>query len=234
MTVKTKIIIHIVATLLLGLALGVAIDRLIIRHRIRSIVEMRDAGLMGPLRAEIMELAAPEAKPSIEEILSRHGRLLADIHLKYRDEIEAAFKSLKKELSSLMTTEQMKKLDVVFPGRPPFMNRPPRGFFNPGGPPFFGMDLAELKRRLELSDEQSAKAEAVLERYREQEKELMKTGPSPEKIDLLREARRRMETEIETLLTEKQKQIFRRYLEERPKMFPRGPGAGPDRDPFFD
>jgi hypothetical protein len=203
MTVKTKIIIHIVVTLLLGLALGVAFDRLIIRHRIRSIVEMREAGLMGPLRAQIMKLAVPETQPSIEEILSRHDRLLADIHLKFRGEIEAALKSLKKELTSLMTTEQMKKLEDTFPGPPPFMNRPPRGFLNPGGPPSFGADLAEFKRRLELTDEQSAKADAVLERFREQEKELMKTGPSAEKFGLLREARNRMETEIETFLTEK-------------------------------
>jgi len=224
MSAKSKIILHMGVTLIIGIAIGAMLNRAIVQKHIRDIMERRAAGMFLPVR-EILASATPEQEPKLREAFEKHRKALAEIHDRFSREIQAAMDDLKKEVDPLLTAEQKKRFETKLPGPPPF-SRWRRGGFPPGGPPFpGGIAIEVLRDRLKLSDEQAARIKDILGRFKEEAASRFKEkrdrepgrepgqGPAP----FFETGISKMEAEIEGLLTEEQKALFRRIREERRK-----------------
>jgi hypothetical protein len=224
MSAKSKIILHMGVTLVVGIAIGVLLNRAVIQKRIRDVMERRAAGLFLPVR-DILASATPEQEPKLREAFEKHRKSLAEIHDRFSREIQTALDDLKNEVDPLLTPEQKKRLETKLPGPPPF-SRWRRGGFPPGGPPFpGGIAIEVLRDRLKLSDEQAARIKDILDRFKEEaasrfkEKREREPGREPGQgpVPFFETEISKMQAEIEGLLTEEQKALFRRIREERRK-----------------
>lgn len=249
MNAKSKIILHMGVTLIVGIGIGAFLNRAIVQKRIRDVMERRAAGMFLPVR-DILASATPEQEPKLRDALEKHRKSLADIHDKFGLEIQAAMEELKKDIDPLLSAEQKKRLETMLPGRPPFARwrNGPNFMGGPGGMPG-GFRIGMLKEKLKLNDEQAARLEEIFARFRKQAparfKEEMGREPGPQPgqepgpgqglgqgpspfmgIDVSK-----MDAEIESVLTEEQKALFRKMREERPKrLFENQPP--PDRMPI--
>lgn len=233
MNTKAKIILHMGVTLLVGIAIGALLNRAVVQKRMRDVMERRAAGMFLPVE-RLLAQATPEQAPKLREALDKHGKSLAEIHDEFGRKIQAAMDDLKKEVDPILTAEQKQRLDRMLPGRPPFA-RGRRGVWPPNGPPAslgfrpaaepIGFRVEVLKERLSLSDEQAAKIQAVLTRHRETSIRRPPEGQGPASGPMLGQWPRpfppgvdlaKVEAEIEGVLTEDQKAIFRKLRKERP------------------
>jgi hypothetical protein len=139
MTLKSKIILRILLTFLIGAVLGAVLDRVVIRRHIRSLFRMGPGILMAPFQDEILSHVPPEARSAVERILEAHGRRLAEIRGRSRDEIEASFQTLLKDLSPYLTPEKIREIEQFIAPPFPFEDGPPKkprfGKFPPPGFP---------------------------------------------------------------------------------------------------
>ena len=152
MNVRLKFAVYIALTFLVGIAIGVLLNRALLQKKINDMLIMRASGRIVPRLEEIVKPGNPEQWKSIREILDKHESKMAGIHLRFREEIEAAFKSLKTDLDPLLTAEQRSLLEDMLPKPPPFFGREPRGFgFIPGRGPSVEEELSFFVERLGLS-----------------------------------------------------------------------------------
>jgi len=215
MNAKAKIVLHMGVTLIIGIAIGAMLNRAIVQKHIRGIMERRAAGMFLPVR-DILASATPEQEPKLREAFEKHRKALAETHDRFSREIQAALDNLKKEVEPLLTPEQKKRFETRLPGPPPFLRRG-RGGFPMGGPPFpGGFGIEWFKDQLKLSDDQLAKIKDIFGRYRRPFGPRPEGGPGQEPAYVESDFSK-MEAEIEGLLTEEQKALFRRIREERRK-----------------
>jgi len=215
MSVKWKMAIHIVVTLIIGIVIGALLNRALVQKRIKDILNMRATGLLAPNAERVLKSMSPEQQKAIREILDKHAQRLSDIHQRFGREIQSAFKSLQDETDPLLTPEQKKQLEEMLP-RPRRFRAPGPGGFpftkRPRSPEF---ELEALKSELNLSEDQTEKIKAVLEEFSAQEKSLMEKEMSPENFNSLRQANEKRYQEIEKILTEDQKEKFREFRNRR-------------------
>jgi hypothetical protein len=220
MNVKWKIGFHIVITLIIGIVIGALLNRALVHRWIREALAMRGAGLRVPGAERMLNPASPEQEAKIQAILDKHARRMSEIHERYGKELEAAFKALKAEIDPVLTPEQRAQFAKAIPGPPPQFGRPGRF---PGGPPFAGEPrLAVLKTELGLSEDQAAKVKSILDDFENQMRESRERGGPPEDFEARRELLQKKDAEIEKILTEEQKEKYRR-LESREFQRPERP-----------
>jgi hypothetical protein len=218
MSIKWKIAIHIVATLLIGILIGALLNRTLIQRRLRNILEMRAVGLLTPRPERDLKPVSPEQEKRIREILDKHAGRLAEIHQRFDQEIKSAFKSLRQEIDPILTPEQRGQFKRMIPGPPPFPNRPRPGFPFMGRPDSPKFDLEILRKELSLSEEQTGKIKAIMEEFW---KQAPRPGERPEGAggaDALRQIREKVDQEIEKVLNDDQREKFRQFMSRRPPM----------------
>jgi len=142
MNAKWKIGIYIVVTLIIGIAIGVLLNRAMVRHWIRGELTMRETGLR-PFRGEVVKPTDAVQEAKIQKILDRHAQRLAAIHSRNRKEMEAASKLLKSEMDPILTPEQRAQFEKRMPGPPPPTPGLPGGF--PGGGAPGGLGPGEMR-----------------------------------------------------------------------------------------
>jgi hypothetical protein len=223
MKTEIKIAGLMILMMLGGMAIGALFHRAVMREHIRDIVQARDAGLFRPGPERMLRSLSPEQKKAVREVFDKHGKRLSEIHSRFRQEIKAAFESLKKELEPILTPKQMREFEKALPGPPPFM-RPGPGEFPPGGwIPNPRMGLEGMKSALNLTDDQAARIEALFDEFEEKVRARRPGNPGPEGPEAFREGRKKLDSEIEKILSEEQRKAFREYNET-----PRGRGGPPD------
>jgi Spy/CpxP family protein refolding chaperone len=135
MNTKSKAALALIATLLLGIVIGVLSHAAIMRPPIdRHRPRMNGDRLAS--RLERLLDVAPEQREAVREILDHHVEQIMAMNREHGEELGALMDTLMEELSAVLTEEQLKPLkehrDRRRDGRhgpPPFM-RPPK----PGGP----------------------------------------------------------------------------------------------------
>jgi Spy/CpxP family protein refolding chaperone len=243
---RLKFGIYIIFIFILGLAIGILLNRALLQKRIKDMLIMRASGRIVPQLEEIVKPENPEQWTLIREILDKYETKMAEIHLRFREEIEAAFKSLKADVDPLLTSEQKKRLEDMLPKPPPFLKREPRGFgLPPGGPgpspglppgPFRGRsveeELAFLADELILTAEQADKVKAILKDYEDRAKPQMEKPGFPEEFKAVMRLREERDKEIEKVLTREQAEKWRArrpgdWMKRREPPPPRGPEGPP-------
>jgi hypothetical protein len=232
MNIRMKSAVYIVFTFLVGVAVGILLNRALLQKKINDMLVMRASGRIVPRLEEIVKPENPEQWTSIRKILDKHEGQMAGIHLRFREEIEAAFKSLKADLDPLLTAEQKSRLEDMLPKPPPFFRQAPGRF---GLPPGRGLSVEEelsfLVEGLGLSPEQTDKVKAVLNDYasriESQMKKAWRPGEAPPFIKLLEERNR----EIEKILTPEQADKLKAMRPGNPKRPGMPPPPGPQDAP---
>jgi hypothetical protein len=216
MNAKWKITLYLVITLIIGIVIGAMLNRALVQKRIKNIFKTEIGSLLIRDAERVLAPMSPAQKELIRQILDKHAEKLSEIHERFGNEIQAAFKSLREEIDPLLTAEQKKQLEGMFPGPPPFRRHPPEGFPFMKKPFSPESELAMLQSELNLSEEQVAKIKAILEEFQAQEKPFREKGAPPETFDSFRQANEKKFQEIEKILTEDQKEKFRRLRKPGP------------------
>lgn len=122
MNMKVKTTIVIIITLIFGIVLGAMLNRTFTIQRIR-----RAFDAVNPIRfATILEQAidpTEEQKKQIREILEKHAKIAFELRKDLEKGMESSFKTMQKELDSVLTPEQKERLEKMMKERRPWMGR---------------------------------------------------------------------------------------------------------------
>ncbi|MEJ2536126.1 MAG: Spy/CpxP family protein refolding chaperone [Calditrichia bacterium] len=152
-----------------------------------------------------------EQTADLQLILRNSEKQAQNIRELNRDDAEAikvAMADLDKEtdqqIRNILTTEQQKKYENV------------KGSFPPAGG-LKDREISELKERLNLTDAQVAQIEPILTSTREQMHELRenRSGDRQQMRSRMQSIMQERDKKIEAILTESQKQEYRKYIQER-------------------
>ncbi len=223
MKTEIKIAGLMIFMMLAGMAIGALFHRAVMREYIRDIVRTRDAGLFRPGPERMLKSLSPEQEKAIREAFNKHGRQLAEIHSRFRQEIESSFESLKKEIDPILTPEQQKEFKKALPAPPPFPWRRPGDFPRGGWMPSPHMELEDLRSALKLTDDQAVLVSTILDEFQEKVGALRFESSDKSGPESFREAIAKRDAEIEKILSEDQRKAFRKFKET-----PRGRGFPPD------
>ena len=122
MNMKVKTTIVIIITLIFGIVLGAMINRTFTHRRIR-----RAFDAVNPIRfSMILERAinpTEEQKKQISEILQKHAKQVEKLRGDAMEGMQTSIQTLKKELDSVLTSEQKKRLEKMMRERRPWARR---------------------------------------------------------------------------------------------------------------
>lgn len=132
MSIKLKSMVILLATLCIGIAVGVLGSRLYIEHRAQKFREIRGEQLFRGIMEEIIQ-PTPEQAETLNKIFAKYQKSRRQMNVQFRSQTKAILDSMYAEIAPLLTKEQLKRLDErrMNPGfRPPFERRPLLPFRN--------------------------------------------------------------------------------------------------------
>ncbi|HEX8394719.1 MAG TPA: hypothetical protein VF665_20400 [Longimicrobium sp.] len=135
--VETKSAIILLATLLLGAAMGALGTGALARYRAAQVEQMRRNGGFPEHMREIIQPRSAAQWDSLLPIVRATGRRNERIQARTRREMRAALDSMRAELAPRLDADQRRRLDQFARGafRPRRPAPPPRGPYPPMGPP---------------------------------------------------------------------------------------------------
>ena len=122
----------LLATLCIGIAVGVLGSRLYIEHRVQKFRNIRGEQMFGGIMEEIIQ-PTPEQADTLKSIFAKYQKSMRQMNTQFRRQTVAILDSLHDEITPLLTKEQLKRLEErrMNPGfRPPFEGRPMPPFGN--------------------------------------------------------------------------------------------------------
>ena len=107
--IKTKIILLVIVSQVLGLLTGFLASS---RLRLRKLEPVKTYFSADHFRERLYRVIEPDddQKEIIDQILDKHARAGAELHIRIRKEIDSSFKAMRKELDAVLTREQLDKL----------------------------------------------------------------------------------------------------------------------------
>ena len=128
MSPKTKSVLLLLATLVIGLILGALMNGYFVRQRLDHIGGLMNPAGFGEHMEEVIQPTSDEQREAIRKILDSAAPKAIAAMRESRAVMRALNDSVKAELANILTDEQMKRLD----DRTRFRRRGP---FQPGLPP---------------------------------------------------------------------------------------------------
>jgi hypothetical protein len=126
MNVKIKTALIIIITLVIGIALGAMLNRALLRHRIHKAFAVHKPDRLVYFMEEMIQ-PQPEQREQLRAILEKHSARMEEMRHQFFTKTQAERESFLKELETVLTPEQMKRLKKgppsFFPGRRPFRDR---------------------------------------------------------------------------------------------------------------
>lgn len=131
MNVKVKSILIILAVFILGLFTGAMLNRALIQHRIQKALALRNPAPFITTIERIID-PTPEQYRHIRKILEKHAKNIYTYRREFHKSTLKELNSLKKELETVLTEEQKRRLEHSYlnrlrrPRRMPPFRTPPR------------------------------------------------------------------------------------------------------------
>ncbi len=208
MNVKTKTSLVIVFTLITGMIIGALLSRALLQNRVQRVFSMRNPNAFVQSYLETIKPDSDQEK-QIKEILERNGQRFDDIRSKSRQDLESSMLAMMSELESVLTPEQLKRLE----------ENPPMGRSRFGMSSLEG-ELVFLTSELELTSDQTSQLKKLFEDLRMQAPDIRQRGTPKEMSKNLRELMEKREEEIHKILTEEQKKKYDELMKNRRKRPP--------------
>ncbi len=213
MMTKMKVMIIIIATLIIGILLGVVGRGAFMKHRHQKLDSMERTELF---LSRLNETVNPDSsqKPRVEEIAKRTAEKIEVLFDHHQAQMAILVDSMKRELATVLSPEQQRRLDEALT----ISQRSDSAQGKLGASMAFSFEYAErVQRELDLD---SAQTEQMLLIIRDSHDRIMKETKSykgdPEAARKRREAfMEETNKKIEALLNEKQKEQFRQLQRER-------------------
>lgn len=131
MTARTKSILLLLGALLIGVLIGGLIQASMVEQRIERIGYLRsERGFIRHVE-RLVEPHDEAQREAIRSVLRRNAQRMVDLRLDFRNEVSALLDSTRAELDSVLTDEQMERLEEEIRTREP--DRRPRRGRMPGG-----------------------------------------------------------------------------------------------------
>jgi hypothetical protein len=206
MNMKLKITFILIGTLIVGMVIGAMANRAFLHNRVQRVFQKRTPNVFVQSYMDTIK-PSEEQQRLIQEILERNARIMSDIRQKNRQDLEAVMESMTAELETVLTPEQMERLEQsTFGGRPSFGRRSVED------------ELAFLTGELGLTEDQSARIKKILEQFRRRP-EMKKMGSPQEMATGFRKQREEREKEIKKILTEEQIKKYEEIQQNRQRGF---------------
>jgi len=219
MSMKSKVTFIIVITLVLGIFVGFMLNRIYSQSRVRNILSRRSPDFFVTFYERILE---PDTKQSkmIGEILDTHAKQVSAIRENFQEELQSLFESMKAQIEPILTPEQKERLKERFPRPSPYRDRP-------GKKRGLDKELAALKERLHLSEDQASQIKQIFEELHMRPGRIwgetrfpgswrMPGEPRfPGGMTPMIERQKKVEKAIQEILTEEQKELFKQIKKER-------------------
>jgi biopolymer transport protein ExbB/TolQ len=107
---KTKSILALAGTLLIGMVLGALIAGNFFRARVSELKDLRKGDRFARHVIKAID-PSPEQKDKIHPILLDFGAKMEEMHQRHKEEFRANHEELHEELSKFLSAPQMKKLE---------------------------------------------------------------------------------------------------------------------------
>lgn len=108
---RTKSILLLLATLLLGTALGAVGNAWWAADRLDRIRDLRRPGGMERVLLQTINPTSPEQRAQVQAVLDRHTRRIAALRREHRRQMRTVADSLRADLRPLLTDAQMDRLN---------------------------------------------------------------------------------------------------------------------------
>ncbi len=210
MNIKLKTSFVIVFTLITGIIIGALLNRALLQNRVQRVFSMRSPNVFVQSYLETIKPNADQEK-QIKEILERNGQRITEIRSKSREDLESSMVAMMSELESVLTPEQIKRLEEKS-----LLGRPRFGIRSTEGELFF------LTTELKLTDDQILQLKKLLEEFRMSAPDKMQRGTPKEMNSNFRKQMEKREDEIKKILTDDQKKKYDELMKNRLK---RSPGS---------
>jgi Spy/CpxP family protein refolding chaperone len=122
MNMKVKTTIVIIITLIFGIVLGAMLNRTFTLQRIKRAFDAVNPNRFTMILEQAIE-PSEEQKKQIREILRKHAKIVSELRKNLEEGMESSFKTLQKELDSVLTPEQKERLEKMIKERRPWMRR---------------------------------------------------------------------------------------------------------------
>ena len=122
MNLKVKTTLIIIATLIFGIICGALLSRAYLHYRIRKAVVMVNPNRFMPFLERVIN-PTPEQREQIRTIIQDHAVEVLEIRKEFEKSMTSSFESLRKELDSVLTPEQKRRLEKSMRERRPWMRR---------------------------------------------------------------------------------------------------------------
>jgi hypothetical protein len=132
MSTTLKSMAILLATLCIGIMVGVLGSRLYIEHRVQKFRDIRGEQMFGGIMEEIIQ-PTPEQADTLKSIFAKYQKSMQKMNGQFRSQTKAILDSMHAEIAPLLTKEQLKRLEErrMNPSfRPPFEGRPMPPFGN--------------------------------------------------------------------------------------------------------
>lgn len=213
MKTKSKTILIILATLVIGAAIGALLTGLVRQNREHRFTRMMPEQQFRRVMEHIIQ-PNDEQRKAIDRILTKRFAQITEIQEQYQNEIFVLYDSLRKDLSSVLTADQRFRLEKRLAEGHHRLTR---------------LSIERLTQALKLDETQRKSVEAIMNDFEKQFKaDRKKTkGKWEEHRRAVKNRREKLHAAIETILTPEQKQKFEALKEQI-----RPPFAGPWQPPF--
>jgi Spy/CpxP family protein refolding chaperone len=133
MDIKVKTALIIIATLLIGITFGALLSRAYLHHRIRRAFVMVDPNRLVPFLEQTIN-PSPEQSEQIRKIIQKHTKQIMELRTNFEEGMASSFEYLRKELDSVLTPEQKRRLEKMMRERRPWQEREPGPWPRRDGP----------------------------------------------------------------------------------------------------
>lgn len=121
---RTKSILALSGTLIVGLVVGSLVTMSVIRHRINEFKEMRQPK---HFKEHLLQAAdpSPEQEAQIDPLIQRFGQQMQALHQSHKTEVETRLDILKDSLALYLDQRQMKRINRKLTRMKGRMTQPP-------------------------------------------------------------------------------------------------------------
>lgn len=207
MTTRSKTTFIILGTLIIGMLIGALASGMWRQKHIEKFGRMRPQQQFIETIQNIIKPGEAQRK-AIEKVLEKHFAHVAKIRERHEQDMMASFDSLKLELDSLLTGEQLQRLEENF---------------EKSSHRFRIRRLDHLTDVLQLTPDQRKQVEEIFRRNAPEFRRFRKAFPADSVSARagFMERRKKIETEIEAVLTPEQREKYREFKQYRDFHFDR-------------